>query len=98
MYLIPRNISNRFEFFPNWGLKELIILLIAFGTGVLLTCLLGLVTRSPFRFLLVFVFSVLGYLVTQPVMADGSSALEILAHMRNYRRKQKLYLYGKEGF
>lgn len=98
MYLIPRNISKRFEFFPGWGWKELFILLIAIGIGASLALILGLVISSPVRFLLIVLFGGIGYMATQPVMADGSTALQILSYMQRYRQAQKLYLYRRGGF
>lgn len=98
MYLIPRNISNRFEFFPGWGWRELIMLLVGLGTGVLICFLLGLVTHSPARFIPIILFGAIGYMSTQPIMADGSTALQIIKYMQQHNRSQKLYLYQKGGF
>lgn len=98
MYLIPRNISNRFEFFPGWGWPELIMLLVGIGIGVLICFLLGFVTHSPARFLPILLFGAIGYIATKPTMADGSTALQIIKYMQRYNHSQKLYLYQKGGF
>lgn len=98
MYLIPRNISKRFEFFPGWGWKEFLVLIIGLGIGCVIALLSGLIIHSPVRFLCVLFFGGAGYMMTKPVMADGSSALDILKHMQRFRKKQKLYLYQKGGF
>lgn len=98
MYLIPRNISNQFEFFPGWGWKELLILLIALGIGGLISLLLGLFTLSPARFLPMLFFGGIGYVASQPVMADGSTALQIIKYYRLYSKRQRLYIYMKGGF
>ena len=98
MYLIPRNISKRFEFFPGWGWKELFILLVALCIGTALAFTLGLLTSSPVRFLCIVLLGGIGYMVTQPVMADGSTALQIFFYMQRYRQDQKLYLYRRGGF
>ena len=97
MYLIPRNISQRFEFFPGWGWKELFILLAALGIGAVLAFSLSVVTLSPARFLSIVILGGIGYMATQPVMADGSTALQILSYMKRYRQAQKLYLYKRGG-
>jgi hypothetical protein len=97
MYLIPRNISKRFEFFPGWGWKELLILLAALGIGAILSFALGLIISSPLRFLLIVLLGGIGYVSAQPVMADGSTALQILSYIRRYQQSQKLYLYRKGG-
>lgn len=98
MYLIPRNISKRFEFFPGWGWKELFILLIALGIGTVLSFTLSLVISHPACHLLIVLFGGIGYMSTQPVMADGSTALQMLSYMQKYRQSQKLYLYRRGGF
>lgn len=98
MYLIPRNISNRFEFFPGWGWPELIMLLVGIGIGVLICVLLGLITHSPARFLPILLFGAIGYIATKPIMADGSTALQIIKYMQRHNNSQKLYLYQKGGF
>lgn len=97
MYLIPRNISKRFEFFPGWGWRELVITLIALGIAVIIVFLLGLFISSPIRYLPGLFVVALGYLCTQPVMPDGSSALDMLKYLNRFRRGRKLYLYEKGG-
>ena len=97
MYLIPRNISNKFEFFPGWGWKELLILLVGLGIGGVISLLLGLITPSPARFLPILFFGGIGYVASQPVLADGSSALQIIKYYRQFKSGQKLYLYEKGG-
>lgn len=98
MYLIPRNISNRFEFFPGWGWKELFMLGIGIGIGFIFCSLLNLITTSPVRFLPILIFGGLGYLSARPVMPDGSTALQMLQYMQRYNIQRKLYLYNKGGF
>lgn len=95
MYLIPRNISNRFEFFPGWGWPELVILLLGIGIGTLFCILAGFATHSPARFLPILLFGAMGYMATKPIMADGSTALQIIKYMQRHRYTQKLYLYQK---
>lgn len=97
MYLIPRNISNRFEFFPGWGWKELLILITGLGIGGIFFLLLGLVILSPIRFLPILFFGGIGYIASQPVMADGSTALQIIKYYHLFSKEQKLYLYMKGG-
>ncbi len=97
MYLIPRNISKRFEFFPGWGWRELFILLAALGIGAIFAFILGLFVSSPVRYLLVVLWGGIGYISTQPVMADGSTVMQILSYIRRYRQSQNQYLYRKGG-
>ena len=98
MYLIPRNISNRFEFFPGWGWRELIITAISVGIGLIFSFLIGLATLSPVKYLPVIIFAAIGYTASRPVMADGSTAIQIVKYIQRFKYSQKRYLYQKGGF
>ena len=98
MYLIPRNISKRFEFFPGWGWKELFITLIGAAIGLGFSTLLGLIISSPGRYLVALFMTGIGYLSTLAIMPDGSTALDMIQHKKRYRVNQKLYLYEKGGY
>lgn len=98
MYIIPRNISKRFEFFPGWGWQELIMLLFGAGTGVLISAMLSFITQNPVRFLPILFFGAVGYLTSKPILADGSTALQIVQYARRFNSSQKLYLAKKGGF
>lgn len=95
MYLIPRNISKKFEFFPGWGWKELCITLSAAAVGLGFSSLLGLVISSPGRYLAALFITGIAYLSTLQIMPDGSSALDMIHHLRRFRAGQKLYLYSE---
>ena len=73
------------------------MLLVGIGVGVLICVLLGLITHSPARFLLILLFGAIGYIATKPIMADGSTALQIIKYMQRHKRSQKLYLFQKGG-
>ena len=47
MYIIPRNISKRFEFFPGWGWRELLVTAVGVGIGLAFSFLIGLATPGP---------------------------------------------------
>lgn len=96
MYLIPRNISSRFEFFPGWGWMELFLLLAGLGIGGLLYILLSLVTSGPLRVIPVMLFGFFGFIAGQPVMND-TTLIEVAKSLYYYQRSQKLYLYQKGG-
>lgn len=97
MYLIPRKISKRFEFFPGWGWKELFVTIASGGIGFGVSFLIGIFISSPERYLFVLFFIALGYLSTQPVMPDGSTALDMIMCANRFRKSKKLYLYRKGG-
>lgn len=96
MYLIPRNISSRFEFFPGWGWNELFLLLAGLAIGVLMFLIIGLVAAGPIRVIPGMFFGFLGFISGQPVIND-STLIEVLKSMLSFRRSQKLYLYQKGG-
>lgn len=96
MYLIPRNISSRFEFFPGWGWTELFLLLAGLGIGALMFLLLGIVTAGPIRVIPVMFFGFLGFISGQPLINE-STLIEVVKSMLSFRRSQKLYLYQKGG-
>jgi|LSQX01.2.fsa_nt_gb hypothetical protein len=96
MYLIPRNISNRFEFFPGWGWMELFLLLAGLGIGGLLFMLFGLVTSGPVRVIPIMLFGFLGFIAGQPIMND-TKLIEVAISLYKYQQSQKLYLYQKGG-
>lgn len=98
MYLIPRNITKRFEFAPGFGFKELFIVLTALGIGLIVFFILGLFGVSAgIRFLVIVFFFAVGIGAISPVMTDGSTALDMLKYMIRFIRGQKLYLYVKRG-
>lgn len=95
MYLIPRNISKRFEFFPGFGWMELLITLIAAVVGLGISFLLGLIMLHPGRFLISLFTTGVGYMAGKPIMPDGSTALDMILHMKNFASSQKLYLFER---
>lgn len=93
MYHIPRNINKRFEFFPGWGVRELVITLAGAAIGLGISVLTGFFITGAFKYLIVLFFTGIAYLSTLQVMPDGSSALDMLKHIKRFRSSQKLYLY-----
>lgn len=98
MYLIPANISKKFEFFPGFGWKELFITVIPGLIGLGIALFLGLFWSSPIRFFLLVIFTGIGFIATRPIMGDGTSLLDIVIYMKSFSKKQKLYLYERGKF
>lgn len=97
MYLIPRNITKRFEFMPGFGWKELFITFIGLAIGVVLCLALMLFVNVGIRIILVVVFTAAGFMISQPVMPDGSSALDMFRFLLSFSKSKKLYIYQKRG-
>lgn len=97
MYLIPRNISKRFEFFPGWGWKELLVTMVAIGVAAVFIFVMGFITSNPVRYFIGLFIVFIGYLATRPVLPDGSTAMDMFKYMNRFWRAQNLYLYRKEG-
>ncbi|MGB9781595.1 MAG: PrgI family mobile element protein [Moorellaceae bacterium] len=96
MYLIPRNVRARFEFFPGFGWFELAFVLAGALVGFLLYALAGLFTRSFFRIVLFIVPPGLAYFVTRPG-PDGQSLYGLIKLWRRWKRSRKRYLYVTKG-
>lgn len=98
MYIIPRNISKRFEFFPGWGWRELLVTAVGVGIGLTFSFLISLATPGPAKYAPVIIFGAIGYTASRPVMADGSTAIQIVKYIQRFKYSQKRYLYQKGGF
>lgn len=96
MYLIPRNVKARFEFFPGFGWFELMSVVGGAIVGFLLYLLAGLFTHSFFRIVLFAVPPGLAYFVTRPG-PDGQSLYTLIKLWRRWIKSQKRYLYITRG-
>lgn len=96
-YLIPANVKSRFEFFEGWGLKELMITVLATLIGVAVCTLLFFVfwpfKWKVFVYLLVPLFTGIGFALTNRDPRIGRNALELIKDRRNYANKPNLYMY-----
>lgn len=95
MYLIPANISKKFEFFADFGWKELFITLLPAAFGMVIVLLLGLFCSHPARWLLVIFLGGIGFVAGKPITADGISAIDMLIYLRKFAGSQKLFLYER---
>lgn len=96
MYLIPRNVSAKFEFFPGFGWFELAALAAGALVGLGLYSLAGIFTRSVFRFALFVIPPGLAFFVTK----QGPGGQSLYCLMQQYRRwsmSQRRYLYLTKG-
>lgn len=93
-YLIPVNINKRFEFFPGFGWKELFLMTILGGVGLLFSLFLGLFISHPARYLCIVILAGIGYLLAKP--QEGSmTGFDMLIYIRNFFKSQKIYLFER---
>jgi len=98
-YLIPRAVTARFEFFPGWGVPEVVAVVVGAAAGGLLQA--G-VAHLPLLHTMLFgarlgVFILPAACAYMLVRKDigGHSALDQLRAARAYGRKQHRYLYRR---
>lgn len=93
MYLIPKNVSEKYQFIPGFGWVAFFVTLGFTALGVLVFFLLGLITPSPFRFLVVILFAAIGIAVSYEDPRTGASILGVLDDLKDYNKKPTTYEY-----
>lgn len=94
MYLIPRNVVARFEFFPGFGWFELIAVVAGGLIGLVLFGLVSLFTSSLGRFVFIVAPPALAFFATKPG-PDGQSFFSLVKTWQKYKSSQKRYLYRR---
>ncbi|OCZ51345.1 PrgI family protein [Dehalobacter sp. TeCB1] len=94
-YLIPANVTTRFEFFPGLGWFELGSIVLACIVGVILSFLLGLL---PFisigvRMFIIVIPTVAAFFIVKRDPTSGMNLLDTLKSAKLFKEKQKRYLY-----
>jgi hypothetical protein len=92
-YLIPRRITQRFEFAPGWGIPEAATVLVGAAAGGLLLLFASVLGLNPALRLLPATFLVVAAVFAARPLPDGTTLLELLAAARAFARSRKLYLY-----
>ncbi|MDN5347393.1 MAG: hypothetical protein PWP65_957 [Clostridia bacterium] len=93
MYLIPRNVITRFQFFPGFGWFELGAVTGAALIGLIFYALAGLFTPSALRLGLILLPAAAAYFVTRPSV-DGQSLYGLVMRWRKWAAAQRRYLYA----
>lgn len=93
MYLIPRNVSQRFEFFPGFGWIELLLTLAGFGVGIILFLAAGIFTGSLARVLFVVFTTGAGFVCGKGDPRTGKTVLSLVEDFRGWKMRQRRYLY-----
>lgn len=121
-YLIPANVSTKFEFFPGFGWYEFKIVFIACVIGILIYTGLGLVKKTVYvnainapidakinseglmekqvpvipgmaRIFAIIIPGAGSFLLVKRDPSNGMSLLITVKSAREFKKKQKLYLY-----
>lgn len=95
-YLIPRNVITRYQIFPGVGWMELIIIALALLVGGVLIWLLGFLTDSVVRYLLLPTFGGAAFYLFA-VNPSGHSFYDVIRWMNIYANRKKRYLNSREG-
>lgn len=96
MYLIPRNVTAKFEFFPGFGWFELAAMAAGALVGLGLFFLSGLFTKSIIRFFLFVLPPGLAFFVTKQG-PNGQSLLDLIRQWRRWSMAQRRYFYVAKG-
>lgn len=92
MFLVPRNVVTRFQFFPGFGIRELGFSLAGVAVGGVCYLVAGLANAAAYIRIPVGVLPVAAaYAMTRPG-ADGMSMLDLIRRWRAYRRGQQTYI------
>lgn len=87
MYLIPKNIKIKREIFKGFGILEIMVLSLSFGTGYILSTF---PQDYKVKILLFGVFPLITFLLFLP-LPNGSTCLKILKKFFRYKCNQKIY-------
>ncbi|MEK8217135.1 hypothetical protein [Paenibacillus sp. FSL L8-0463] len=93
MYLIPKNVGGRFEFFEGFGIKELIYCALSALVAIGLSFFIGLFTSSLFRFLPVPFIVYATFMLVRIDPRLGRSLLENMVTINTFNGKPKRYDY-----
>jgi hypothetical protein len=93
VYLIPRNVTQRFEFFPGFGWPELGQTLAGLAVGGLFFFVLGLFGAGFWRLLVVFAGGAGGYVLSMSFPKTGKTVLALLRDAKRWKMSQRRYLY-----
>ena len=92
-YLIPKRITQRYEFMPGWGFPEVGLVLGGFAAGIALYLLLGLFGLPlALRIFLAILIALAAFAAANPV-AIGQRPIDLITDWRGWTKTQRLYMY-----
>ena len=93
MYLVPKNVSQRFEFFPGLGWREIFTIGLGLGAGVMVFFFLGLFTASLARILIVGLIVAVSYFLVRVDPRTGKTVLDLIKDAKQWKLGQRRFLY-----
>lgn len=93
IYVIPKNISTRIEFFPGFGMLEIGIMIIGVVIGACVAAIIWFIQGSPLWFGLMVPSGAFGFFIGKPNPRTGRNVLDILKDQRDYKSKPQRYFY-----
>lgn len=93
MYLIPKNVKVRFEYFPGFGNLQLIVTTIGLGIGFLFFWLFGFITESFFRVILIAFFGAMGFFISVSHPKTGRNLMDFIKDSRKFKSGVRRYTY-----
>jgi hypothetical protein len=98
-YLIPKNVKQRFEFFPGMGFKELFMIIGGLVAGFLIFSFLGYFTPSFVRIIAVALTTSIGFFIGKADPRSSKTVLNLIMDAKVWRLSQRrfLYIYGRGG-
>lgn len=93
MYLIPKNVKTRFEFFTGFGWRELLITAIGLAIGGIIFYIVSIFTDSIFALIIIALGVGGGYLISKPDPRTGQNLLELIHNFKSFKSKTHTYYY-----
>lgn len=93
IYVIPKNISTRIEFFPGFGMKEIGIMIIGAVIGACAAAIFWFLQGSPLWFGIAVPTGAFGFFIGKPNPRTGRNILDIIKDQRDYKSKPQRYFY-----
>jgi len=94
MYTIPKNVRTRYEIFPGFGFRELLITATGSLIGIAVFFLMSLFKLPiPLTIILSVIFPAAAFLLSMPNPRTNVSLLIMIKHFRTYRARQNRYFY-----
>ena len=90
-FIVPKNVKSRFEFFPSFGWKELIFLLLGTVTGLLISGIIFMVSHHLAAFLAIPIGAALGFLIGKPDPRTGKNLLTLIKDFKDFQTRPKRY-------
>lgn len=93
-YLIPENVTARFEFFPGFGFFELVVVSIASAFGIVIFMALSIFPISVLaRAFAIIIPGAGAFIVVKKDQSSNTCLLDILKNAKAFNNKQKRYMY-----